>query len=731
MSAVAFNGLFNGLDNNGVIVPYGRLYFTECCTGKVMTTFTDSLLTAENTNPVILSASGKAEVYLLDAVYDITLKDSNDVVIWTMNNYIPAGGTGDTLPSGYTEQYTEEFTGIDSSTLTLSVVPVSDIQVHKNGLLLPSDEYSLFSDTVTFVTPLISGDTTVVGYIGMSSTSPAKVIYSVDVVDDLSLLDTNKIVTASVKGYDEPNDGGGGIFNYDASQSGVNNKGTIINGWVRQYNGNINVLYFGVKGDGLTDDTDAINDALNAFGQYTAFYFPQGEYLVSSTINIRNSYTAIIGDGSGATSIIRTDGDYGDTFSVSPDDPTSSFLLGITFHGIKIRANVEMNSDAHLHLEEITQSTFTDVFLEDGFRGLLIEGGRNIHFSSFKIESGKYFNTLKAGSAFTLVKPSPNTAQENTEIGFFGFNWTFTINATIEYGLIVNECDGMWFDNGHILGGATGECLINFAGGKQLTGLRFDNIWFDGHTDTNVILSNAAISAGKNIDFNGCTFSGSDSYCVSATSSGVFAGANFSGCSFEDSNGAGVRILSGTQWSFTGCTFTDIDRLNTANAFAIYCSDVAVVNSISVSGCTIGKDATLDYGVRILNPLTEFTVTGNSFTGIAVNEVDLSPTDELKGTVSGNRTDRSGYNEVATSASLTVPAVSEVVTVTGAESTILNIYPRWDGREITLRPETTTQTISNAGGNIITQTAADVAVYQNRAISLKYIAAGDSFYQNG
>jgi Pectate lyase superfamily protein len=49
----------------------------------------------------------------------------------------------------------------------------------------------------------------------------------------------------------------------------------------------INVKDFGVKGDGITDDTLALQKAINSTNRdYQVVYFPQGTYLVSDTIQI-------------------------------------------------------------------------------------------------------------------------------------------------------------------------------------------------------------------------------------------------------------------------------------------------------------------------------------------------------------------------------------------------------------------------------------------------------------
>jgi len=79
---------FQGIGNDGLVVPYGKLYVTNTITGLYAPTYQDSSLTIVNTDPVVLSASGKARVFLPYGQYNIILKDQFDVVIWTLNNFV-------------------------------------------------------------------------------------------------------------------------------------------------------------------------------------------------------------------------------------------------------------------------------------------------------------------------------------------------------------------------------------------------------------------------------------------------------------------------------------------------------------------------------------------------------------------------------------------------------------------------------------------------------------------
>lgn len=76
-----------------------------------------------------------------------------------------------------------------------------------------------------------------------------------------------------VKSYHAKFDMGGGYFTYDSSKASINDKGNIINGWVRQASiGYFNVQHFGALG--LNDDTDyrdhnAFNAVTKAIENYT------------------------------------------------------------------------------------------------------------------------------------------------------------------------------------------------------------------------------------------------------------------------------------------------------------------------------------------------------------------------------------------------------------------------------------------------------------------------------
>jgi len=103
----------------------------------------------------------------------------------------------------------------------------------------------------------------------------------------------------------------GGIFIYDSDKSDINDGGTVFNGWVRQYDGALNALWFGAIGDGVADDTQALQKAIfHTTGWYGSnykldnsvaktLYIPRGTYRITDSLRI-TQMQYIIGDGYGS-----------------------------------------------------------------------------------------------------------------------------------------------------------------------------------------------------------------------------------------------------------------------------------------------------------------------------------------------------------------------------------------------------------------------------------------------
>lgn len=81
-------------------------------------------------------------------------------------------------------------------------------------------------------------------------------------------------------------DGISGTFVYDSTKSAVNDGGTIIDGWVRQYIGPVNVLWFGAISNGIFDNSSIFS---SIFSNFIKIYIPSGIFNLESSVTINKS----------------------------------------------------------------------------------------------------------------------------------------------------------------------------------------------------------------------------------------------------------------------------------------------------------------------------------------------------------------------------------------------------------------------------------------------------------
>jgi Pectate lyase superfamily protein len=98
------------------------------------------------------------------------------------------------------------------------------------------------------------------------------------------------------KGCVTAGDKGGGMFYWNPSSTELDNGGTVVDTtclpvrhsgrWIRIYDGLMDVRWFGARGDGTTDDTQALQKALDEVRvRGGSLFFPPGRYIVSSTLD--------------------------------------------------------------------------------------------------------------------------------------------------------------------------------------------------------------------------------------------------------------------------------------------------------------------------------------------------------------------------------------------------------------------------------------------------------------
>jgi hypothetical protein len=235
--------------NDGVPLSGGLLYTYLAGTSTPATTYTSSSGITALANPIILDAAGRVptgEIWLTDGIsYKFVLKDSTDVLIATWDGL--SGINSNFIAFTAQEETATATAGQTVFNTTLNYIPgTNNLAVYVNGSNQIVDVNYLETDdnTVTFLTGLNVGDV-----VKFSTATPVA---------------TNATTAANVS----------------YTPAGASAITTTVQAKLRE---TVSVKDFGAVGNGTTDDTTAIQNALNA--SYDV-YVPIGTYLISSTITV-------------------------------------------------------------------------------------------------------------------------------------------------------------------------------------------------------------------------------------------------------------------------------------------------------------------------------------------------------------------------------------------------------------------------------------------------------------
>ncbi len=413
-------------DPNGKPYAGAKAYFYITGTTTAQNTYSDYALTVPNANPVVADGNGMwGPIYLLPNVrYRVTLKTSTDALIYTQDDYAGTQGT-----NTFTSQTYVATLGQTVFTVSASYTPGSaTCSVYLNGAKLISGlDYTETSSTVI---TLITG---------------------------AGLGDNVEIITGS-----PVNDNASSSALVTFLQAGTGAVSRTVQSKERD---TVSVKDFGAVGDGVTDDTAAIQAAITAS---SAVVFPAGTYKVSSSITLPAAARTIFGYGATITSASAiTTG----VFYQSNNGVLTS-IYGVTFTGASIGYN-RVNSGTVPNNTQYFEFRIVDAsFLQNsGVYGAQLYGAREGVFDRC------YFETC-AGviSAYSINTEYRACQWKNTS--FCANEGTGTINGNTVVG-----SEGTKFIGGTAIGVA--QCYY----GTNVAGPWISNVCWD-FCDAPVYLQN-------------------------------------------------------------------------------------------------------------------------------------------------------------------------------------------------------------------------------------------------
>lgn len=149
----------------------------------------------------------------------------------------------------------------------------------------------------------------------------------------------------------------------------------------------VNIKRFGAKGDGVTDDTVAIQNAINSLSVGGIVLFPQGDYVISSTL-IVNKPIKLVGEGRGddsnntnssglGVSRLKWQGASGGTMVSFVSATPNHYLFDCGVE--KLSLNGFELAGIGIHAKSVTMSNFEDIHVRRCQEvGMIIDGGNGV-----------------------------------------------------------------------------------------------------------------------------------------------------------------------------------------------------------------------------------------------------------------------------------------------------------------------------------------------------------------
>ena len=436
-----------------------------------------------------------------------------------------------------------------------------------------------------------------------------------------------------LQGTNTPSDGGQGSFYWDYTSTATDDNfavirpyGVIYGAWLRtkpftaiggdvslavatatdattsrtlaSYFGDVfNVKNYGAIGDGTTDDTTAIQAAINAAQTAGAgqVWFPAGTYKITGTLSITKNKISLLGAGVGATTLNFANGasDCITVVGVSQANQLYYFTLKgflFTFTG--------KTGGRSLVLAYVSQAWIYDIYLENCWTGFEIWVTNNISIYNvvFQGISGgssapAYYGSYAPGACYGIFFHAPGDGSGRSDA-------LTTVNL-IAQGLY-GGADGYIWDGAASTWNVFQTTALNCRYGMRIKNSagsisnfpqfgEFDNFVTDGMSSIGLL-----IEGGKTMQFTNC---------ILTNTSGA------AGQGGGDTNAA--RILPDVGGSYTNALQFSNCRFGLCKQTAVYIGgrDVQIVNSIFSSGSTTPSNTYA--AVQIAAPAQDVVINGN------------------------------------------------------------------------------------------------------------------------
>jgi hypothetical protein len=472
--------------------------------------------------------------------------------------------TGAVISSGAAPAQTIEFTATAGQTVfnfLVAAIPTF-VSVFLNGVKLPSTDFTHSGTTVTLLTPATVGDR--VALEGFTQSAILEALVALAASNGSSLV--GHIATGT---------------------------GAVARTVQTKLRDTVSVKDFGAVGDGVTNDTLAIQAAFNSGA--VAIYFPAGRYIVTANLT-RSGNTYIYGDTltssilqmNGTASFVYTGGTAGSEYGTNqlqierlgfecPTVTAKSVINAAWTDGVGGTSKTFIMRDCQI----------TGTNAAGGFgSAVLLTNARNIVVESVRILGDRDGTPLSSGFGFNIIGTNPTGAPVEmffNKVQVYFVNTAFKIDGWIE-GVFFTSCTMIACHIGinAVIGPAGPKPLINVIGchiNTDTFGIRTVGFVQSNYSDNLIYAQDvdgtstgyAAIS----LNASGATL---DVQVDNNNFQGIISGISKNGVVVEDGTGSDLCIISNNifnsfdtaVWFQTGTT----NALAQGNVFVSCATDI-------------------------------------------------------------------------------------------------------------------------------------------------------------
>jgi len=242
------------------------------------------------------------------------------------------------------------FTGTGAQTaFTLTVAPGSknNAQVYIDGVYQLKSSFSVSSTTLTF-----------------TEAPPLNAQIEVVIGNAIDTLDADS-----------------GNINYNQGGTGAQTR--TVESKLQEF---VSVKDFGAVGDGVTDDTAAIQAAIDAVGSGGTLYFPAATYVVSSALTRNTNGMHIVGYGA----VLKRTSPANEGMLIFTGDTVSSPLEGLTIRGLTLKDNTTGSNGLGIRFNKVKDVITEDIYIYNCWNGMSSLDSSSMIWNNIHLECKNY-----------------------------------------------------------------------------------------------------------------------------------------------------------------------------------------------------------------------------------------------------------------------------------------------------------------------------------------------------